>query len=100
MKDHGKEITKKFYSTMFQEHPEIRNFFNETNQRTGKQPIALAQTVYYFAMNLDNLDVMMPQMSRISSKHRAVTVKPEHYPIVGKYLLLAMKEYLGDKANA
>lgn len=99
MNDHGKEITTKFYSTMFQEHPEMRNFFNETNQKTGKQPMALAQTVYQFAKHLDNLDAMKPQMSRISSKHRAITVKPEHYPIVGKYLLQAIKEHLGSKAT-
>jgi nitric oxide dioxygenase len=99
MKDHGKEITKNFYNTMFEEHPELRNFFNQTNQKTGKQPIALAQTVYYFAKNLDNLDAMTPQMTHISSKHRAILVKPEHYPIVGKYLLKAIKEFLGDKAT-
>ena len=39
----------------------------------------------------------MPQMTRLSNKHRAVTVKPEHYPIVGKYLLQAIKENLGSK---
>ncbi|CAF3423213.1 unnamed protein product [Rotaria sp. Silwood2] len=99
IKEHGKEITTKFYSTMFKEHPEMRNFFNQTNQKTGKQPMALAQTVYYFVEHLDNLDVMIPQMARISSKHRAITVKPEHYPIVGKYLLQAIKEYLGEKAT-
>jgi len=99
MKQHGKEITTKFYSTMFAEHPEIRNFFNQTNQKTGKQPIALAQTVYYFAENLDNLEAMKPQMDRISSKHRAILVKPEHYPVVGKYLIQAIKEFLGDKAT-
>ncbi|CAF2822771.1 unnamed protein product [Rotaria sp. Silwood2] len=99
MKEHGTEITTKFYATMFNEHPEMRNFFNQTNQKTGKQPMALAQTVYYFVEHLDNLDVMIPQMARISSKHRAITVKPEHYPIVGKYLLQAIKEHMGDKAT-
>jgi len=99
MKDHGKEITTKFYRTLFNEHPEFRNFFNQTNQKTGKQPIALAQTVYYFAEHLDNLEVLRPQMARVSSKHRAILVKPEHYPIVGKYLVQAIKDYFGDKAT-
>ncbi|CAF2573883.1 unnamed protein product [Rotaria sp. Silwood2] len=99
MKDHGKEITTKFYNTMFKEHPEMRNFFNQTNQKTGKQRAALAMTVYFFAENIDNIDVMIPQMSRISSKHRSITVKPEHYSIVGKYLLQAIKEYMDDKAT-
>jgi nitric oxide dioxygenase len=99
MKEHGKDITTKFYNTLFTEHPEFRNFFNQTNQKTGKQPMALAQTVYYFAEHLDNLEVMTPQMARISSKHRAILVKPEHYPIVGKYLIQSIKAYLGDKAT-
>jgi nitric oxide dioxygenase len=99
LKDHGKEITTTFYNKLFKEQPEYRNFFNQTNQKTGKQPLALAQTVYYFVENLDNLDVMIPQMARISSKHRAITVKPEHYPTVGKYLMKAIKDYLGDKAT-
>ena len=99
MKEHGKEITTNFYATMFKEQPEMRNFFNQTNQKTGKQPIALAQTICYFVDNLDNLNVMVPQMSRISSKHRAITVKPEHYPIVGKYLMKAIKEHMGEKAT-
>ncbi|CAF3336644.1 unnamed protein product [Rotaria sp. Silwood2] len=84
---------------MFKEHPELRNFFNQTNQKTGKQPVALAQTVCYFVDNRDSLDVMIPQMRRVSSKHRTITVKPEHYPIVGKYLLQAIIKYMGDKAT-
>jgi nitric oxide dioxygenase len=98
-KDHGKEITSKFYSKLFKEHPEFRNFFNQTNQQTGKQPKALAMTIYHFVENLDNLDVMGPQMARISSKHRSTMVKPEHYPIFGKYVMQAVKEHLCNKAT-
>src|SRR5690625_5777418 len=37
----------------------------------------------------------------IAEKHRSLNIKPEHYPIVGKHLLLAMQEVLGkDVANA
>jgi nitric oxide dioxygenase len=96
-RENSKQITDKFYSTLFKEHPEFKNFFNQTNQKTGKQPAALAETIFHFIEHLDNLDVMKPQMSRLSNKHRAVTVKPEHYPIVGKYLLPAIKENLGNK---
>ncbi|CAF4776391.1 unnamed protein product [Rotaria sp. Silwood1] len=38
-------------------------------------------------------------MSRLSSKHRAVGVQPELYPILGKHLLQAIKEHLGSKAT-
>jgi nitric oxide dioxygenase len=96
-REHSKQITDKFYSTLFKDHPEFRNFFNQTNQKTGKQPAALAETIFHFIEHLDNLEVMKPQMTRLSNKHRAVTVKPEHFPIVGKYLLPAIKENLGSK---
>jgi nitric oxide dioxygenase len=99
LKQHGTDIMSKFYQALFKEHPEFRNFFNETNQKTGKQPAAFAATLYYWAQNLDNIDVMIPQMARISSKHRATTVRPEHYPIVGKYLLQAIKDAFGDRAT-
>jgi len=99
LNEHGKEIMTKFYATLFKDHPEFRNFFNPTNLATGKQPEAFALTIFYFIENLDNLDAMKPQMSRLSSKHRAVGVKPDQYPTVGKYLLPAIKEYLGNKAT-
>ncbi|CAF3867931.1 unnamed protein product [Rotaria sordida] len=45
------------------------------------------------------MDTLMPQMKRISSKHRALMVKPEHYPVVGKYLIQAIREHLGSRAT-
>ena len=99
MKDHGPEIAAKFFSTLFKEQPNYRNYFNQTNQQTGKQPTAFALTFYYFIENLDNLDAMIPHMSRISSKHRSSMVRPELYPVLGKYFLQAVKEHLREKGT-
>jgi len=60
----------------------------------------MAQTLYTFTQHLDDLDAMKPQMSRLSSKHRAVGVKPDLYPTVGKYLVKAITDALGDKGTA
>lgn len=38
-------------------------------------------------------------MELIAQKHASLGIKPEHYPIVGHYLLLAIKELLGDDAS-
>ncbi|CAF3748165.1 unnamed protein product [Rotaria sordida] len=100
LKENGKEITSIFYKFMFQAHPELLNLFNQTNQKIGTQPLALANTVYFAAENIDHLDVLMPQIQLIAHKHRALTVLPEHYPIVGKYLLEAIAEFLGEKATS
>lgn len=99
LQERGSEITKRFYQLMFENHPELKNIFNQTNQRKGDQSKALADTVYAAAANIDQLEVILPQVKQISQKHKSLNIKPEHYPIVGKYLLLAMKEVLGDTAS-
>jgi nitric oxide dioxygenase len=38
-------------------------------------------------------------LQRIEGKHVSLAVKPEHYPIVGQYLLGAVQEVLGDAAT-
>lgn len=100
LRERSKQFTSTLYGSLFKEHPEFLNYFNQTNQKSGKQPAALAETVFHFVENLDNLDAMQPQMSRLSNKHRAVTVQPELYPIFGQYFLKAVEETLGSKATA
>lgn len=97
--EHGATITKRFYEMMFVDHPELLNIFNQTNQKKGTQPRALASTIYAAAQYIDNLEAIIPVVKQIAHKHRSLQVKPEHYPIVGKYLLLAIKEVLGDAAT-
>lgn len=99
LEQHGNAITKHFYERMLSENPELNNIFNQTNQAIGHQPKALAATVYAAAANIDNLGAILPRVKQISEKHKSLSVKAEHYPIVGKYLLLAIKEVLGDAAT-
>ncbi|WP_416149611.1 NO-inducible flavohemoprotein [Salipaludibacillus sp. HK11] len=97
--EHGEAITKNFYKKMFEDHPELLNVFNQTNQKQGSQPKALANTIYAAAQYIDNLEAIIPVVKQIAHKHRSLQIKPEQYPIVGKYLLLAIKEVLGDAAT-
>src|SRR5699024_300686 len=99
LKKHGEKITTRFYQLMFENHPELKNIFNQTNQRKGDQPKALANTVYAAAANIDNLEAILPNVKSIAYKHTSLNIKPEHYPIVGKHLLLAIKDVLGDAAT-
>ena len=99
LKEHGSEITSTFYQRMFENHDELLNMFNQTNQKFGDQPKALANTVLAAAEHIDNLEAIVPAVIGIGHKHRALNVKKEHYPIVGKYLLIGIKEVLGDVAT-
>ncbi|MFJ7976137.1 NO-inducible flavohemoprotein [Peribacillus sp. NPDC096379] len=95
----GIEITTIFYKHLFEDYPQLLNIFNQTNQTRGRQQTALANTVLAAAKHIDNLGAIIPVVKQIAQKHRSLTVKPEHYPIVGKYLLAAIKEVLGDAAT-
>lgn len=99
LEEHGTAITTVFYKNMFNEHPELLDIFNETNQKLGRQQTALAMTVLAAAKHLEHLEVLLPQVTQISHKHRALQILPEHYPIVGQHLIGAIKEVLGDAAN-
>lgn len=96
----GEKITARFYQLMFKAHPELLNLFNHTNQKQGRQQRALASAVYEAAKHIDDLSVILPVVNQIAQKHRSLGIKPEHYPIVGQYLILAIKDVLGDAATA
>ncbi|SDI68589.1 NO-inducible flavohemoprotein [Alteribacillus bidgolensis] len=95
----GEEITTHFYKRMFERNPELLNVFNQTNQKKGRQPQALAHAVLAAAKNIDQLENILPVVNQIAHKHRSLQIKPEQYPIVGENLLAAIKEVLGDAAT-
>ncbi|OCS88584.1 NO-inducible flavohemoprotein [Caryophanon tenue] len=97
--EHGTAITKTFYKNLFDAHPQLLNIFNQTNQRKGRQQGALANTVYAAAVHIENLEAILPAVLKIAHKHRSLGILPEHYPIVGEFLLAAIKEVLGDAAT-
>ncbi|KEI70774.1 NO-inducible flavohemoprotein [Endozoicomonas elysicola] len=97
--EHGETITRHFYQQMFSQNPELLNIFNATNQKTGRQQAALANAVYAYAANIDNLGVLTAAVQRIAHKHASFNILPEQYPIVGKHLLEAVTHVLGDAAT-
>ncbi|MDI4649867.1 NO-inducible flavohemoprotein [Cohnella hashimotonis] len=99
LEEHGTTITKHFYKTMFAAHPELLNLFNHANQSQGRQQTALANVVYAAALHIDKLESILPVVKQIAHKHRSLGVKADQYPIVGKYLLGAIKDVLGDAAT-
>jgi len=99
LKTHGVEITTTFYKNMFEKNPEVKPLFNMDRQLSGEQPKALAMSILASAQNIDNLSAIMPVVNKIAERHCDSNVKPEHYPIVGKHLLDAIKEVLGDAAT-
>ncbi|TWI69669.1 nitric oxide dioxygenase [Pseudoduganella lurida] len=91
----GEALTRHFYPILFRDHPAVLPYFNQAHQGSGMQPRALANAVLMYAKNIDRLDALGPLVGRIVSKHVSLDILPEHYPMVGSSLLLAIREVLG-----
>ncbi|KAK6518099.1 hypothetical protein TWF506_005260 [Arthrobotrys conoides] len=96
---HGVTITSTFYKNMHGDIPALHEIFNQANQQNGHQARALAMSVLAYAKYIDNLAVLGEAVELICQKHASLVIEPAHYNIVGKYLLEAIKEVLGEAAT-
>jgi nitric oxide dioxygenase len=96
---HAEAITRRFYTLMFSGNPEVKAYFNQAHQHSGGQQKALAGAICAYAANIDNLSALGPAVELIAQKHCSLGIQAEHYPIVGKHLLVAIKDVLGDAAT-
>ncbi|MDF2694599.1 MAG: hypothetical protein K0S65_2982 [Labilithrix sp.] len=92
----GEALTKHFYEILLHDHPEVRPLFNQAHQRSGAQQRALANGVLMYARHIDQLEVLGDFVATVVQKHVSLHVQPEHYPIVGRCLLRAIREVLGE----
>ncbi|MFI5488343.1 globin domain-containing protein [Micromonospora echinaurantiaca] len=95
---HGEAITRRFYQRMFDAHPELLDLFNRGNQATGAQQAALAGAVVAYAEHLTGGSTVPwgPILDRIAHKHASLGITATQYTIVGRHLLAAVGEVLGD----
>ncbi len=97
--EHAEAITRRFYIRMFTGNPEVQSYFNQAHQHSGGQQRALADAICAYAANIDNLGALGTAVELIAQKHCSLNIQPQHYPIVGKHLLAAIKDVLGDAAT-
>ncbi len=89
-------LTDHFYKRMFIHNPELKDIFNMSNQRSGKQRAALYDAIAAYAKNLDNLEVLKAAVERIAHKHSSFYIEPHLYQIVGHHLIETLRELLGE----
>ena len=83
-------------ANLLEDNPSLKEIFNTSNQYGQHQPRALAAAVYAYAAHIDDLSVLGSAVELIANKHASLYIQSEQYAVVGKYLLAAMKEVLGD----
>ncbi|KAE8352303.1 globin-like protein [Aspergillus coremiiformis] len=96
LQQHGTTITTRFYNNMLTAHPELNAIFNNVNKVNGHQPRALAGALFAYASHIDHLGALAPAVELICHKHASLYIQPDQYQIVGKFLLEAMGQVLGD----
>jgi nitric oxide dioxygenase len=92
--DMGPQLTAHFYDRMFEHNPELKDIFNMSNQRNGRQREALFQAICAYATHIDNLSALTGAVERIAQKHSVFQLREEHYQIVGTHLLATIDELL------
>jgi len=96
LKEKGEQITTVMYEHLFTKHPEAKELFKNAS---ANQYIKLANMIYAYATNIDNLDSLEKGIEKVAKIHVNTKILPEHYPWVGEALLLAIKDVLGDTAS-
>lgn len=94
--EHLETITQRFYPLMFERYPDVRALFNATHQASGGQAKALARGVLAYVQLRQDPARARQIMSTVVSKHVALGIRPDQYPIVGECLMAAIGEVLGD----
>lgn len=97
--EHGHSITRVFYQRLFDNHPEMKHIFNQSNQKNDRQSQALATAVYAAAAHIDRLEELKPTLLPVLHKHRSLQIKPFMYDIVGTELIGAIQDVLKDAAT-
>lgn len=89
-------IAKVFYRRLLEGHLELVEFFNATNQKTNKQPRALAAALIAFAADVGDMESLEPALEVMSVKHCAMNVLPHHYFLVHENLMVALEDVAGQ----
>jgi len=96
IEQNAEAITIRMYEVLFNKYPETKLIFENA---ASDQHRKLAFFVSTYAVNIDNLALLSDIVEKIATTHVNVAVKPEHYPMVGDAILMAMKDILGDTAS-
>ena len=88
----GPAPVERFYEWLFREVPDVRPMFRED---PGPQARKFLQSLKVIVAALDAPQKHVPVLQRLGERHREYGVRPEHYPVVARGLLLALEEALG-----
>ncbi|MDJ0718372.1 MAG: globin domain-containing protein [Prochloraceae cyanobacterium] len=81
-----------FYELLFQENPQIKPLFAESNSLAQYEK--LIDSLLSIIDNLRDSSVLINVVKKMGKTNTSYGLLPEHYPLVGKALLKSLKFYL------
>lgn len=88
----GPAPVERFYEWLFREAPDVRPLFQGD---PAPQARKFLQSLKVIVAALDAPQKHVPVLQRLGERHREYGVRPEHYPVVARGLLLAIEGALG-----
>ncbi|MCP4206223.1 MAG: hemin receptor [Shimia sp.] len=86
-------ISDLFYDRLFATAPEIRPLFSDD---LADQKKKMMQMLGLAVAGLNSLETLLPAVVGLGERHHSYDVLPEHYEHVGKALIWALQQGLGN----
>jgi nitric oxide dioxygenase len=81
-----------FYGKLFYDNPELRKMFPQDIAELNKK---ISDMLDIIITRLEKLDELKGEIMAMAKRHVDYGVRPEHYNMVGKALLLTLQKTLG-----
>ena len=83
-----------FYTKLFYDNPELRKMFPQDMKGQYQKFVDMLNTI---VSRLEKLDELKGDIVAMAKRHNDYGVKPHHYNLVGKALLLTLQKSLGKE---
>lgn len=93
LSDSSDRVTGYFYASLFLEQPELRSLFPAA---MDVQRDRLFRALTGAVLNLGDRERLEPMLHQLGADHRKYGVRPEHYEMVGRALVTAIRHYQQD----
>lgn len=87
------ELAERFYAKIFAAHPQLRSMFPDD---MAAQNVKLVKSLEMVIDGLKHPAAVRSRLAELGTTHTTKGVKPEHYPIVCRFMLETMGELGGS----
>ncbi len=91
----GDTFARWFYVHLFQDYPDAKVFFKNTNMR--RQESSLMATLAAVIAGVERGENLVPVLQALGKKHAGYGVQQDHYPFVGATLIKTFHHMLGPR---